>query len=372
MYFHIYLTDSCNLTCSYCRGKIFDTPEPDLDTIRIDEKIPADVSYDIADLMYFLNQDPSAVITFIGGEPTLRADLIIRIMSNLPDYRFMLQTNGLLLHRLPPHIVNRFETILISIDGDSQITDSGRGPGTYDRIMENIGHILAGGFTGEIIARMTVHEKTNIFDAVTHLASNTRHSFDSIHWQIDANFWNDYTVRLFQTWAVQSYIPGITRLAETWVDRMEKTGRVDRWYPFIDPIEDMLFGRDSRLRCGSGYTNYTVLTNGKISPCPIMIGMSDYYLGDITSSDPTRLPEIQVPGRCATCDIRTFCGGRCLYAAIMEPWPDEGRVQVCDTVRSLKQTLESILPRIISHIDSGRLSIGSFAHEKFNGCEIIP
>ena len=82
----------------------------------------------------------------------------------------MIQTNGLLLHRLPSEIVNRFETILISIDGNEETTDSGRGSGTYQRVMINIQHILANGFVGEIIARMTVHEQVDILSSVLHLS----------------------------------------------------------------------------------------------------------------------------------------------------------------------------------------------------------
>ena len=86
--------------------------------------------------------------------------------------RFMIQTNGTLLHRLSPEIVNRFDTILISIDGDKKTTDEGRGEGTYDRVMENIHHIIAGGFRNELIARMTVTERTDIRSAVRYLAHN--------------------------------------------------------------------------------------------------------------------------------------------------------------------------------------------------------
>ena len=372
MYIHLFLTDSCNLSCTYCRGKIFDTPELERDSITIDADIPVDVSYDLRDLYLFLSGDPDVVVTFIGGEPTMRSDLIIRIMEDLPDTRFMIQTNGLLLHRLPSSIVNRFETILISIDGDEEMTDAGRGAGTYRRVMTNIQLILAGGYAGEIIARMTVHEPVDILHAVQYLSQNKDYSFSSIHWQIDANFWNDYQIRRFRTWVGDSYLPGIRSLMHDWVSRMERDGTVEKWYPFIDPVEDMLLNRPSRLRCGSGFANYTVLTNGQISPCPIMVGMADYYLGSIGDADILNLPDIPVTGHCSTCEIRESCGGRCLYSAIMEPWPPEGRDLVCATVRELFRELSGVLPRINALINTGTITLADFAHEKYNGCEIIP
>ena len=153
---------------------------------------------------------------------------------------------------------------------------------------------------------------------------------------------------------------------------MEQTGIVEKWYPFIDPVEDMLLGRTSRLRCGSGFANYTVLTNGQITPCPIMVGMADYYLGTIQTADPLHLPDIPIPGPCTTCNILNFCGGRCLYSAIMQPWPSEGRELVCTTVRVLLQELSGAIPRIRHLLDSRMITLEDFSHEKYNGCEIIP
>lgn len=372
VYFHLYVTDSCNLVCQYCRGKIFDTPETDCGDITIDESIPAEVTFHLSDLYRFLAQDPDAVLTFIGGEPTLRPSLIQTIMEEAPVSRFMIQTNGTLLHRISPDIVNRFDTILISIDGDRITTDEGRGEGTYNRVMENIHHIIAGGFRNELIARMTVTERTDIRSAVRYLADNPDYSFSSIHWQIDANFWNDYSLRTFQAWARESYIPGIHQLVQDWLSIIKETGEIPRWYPFIDTLEDLLRGQTSRLRCGSGYANYTILTDGNIAPCPIMVGMKDFYAGFITTASPNELPVIPVTGACETCDIRDFCGGRCLYSAIVKPWPKEGADLVCETVRGLYDAITCIVPAVREMINRGEISLEDFAHEKYNGCEIIP
>ncbi len=350
---------------------ILDEAEPG-PCINIDEDIPTEIVFSPDELYNFLQKDPDVVLTFIGGEPTLRPEVITEVINNSPVKRFMMQTNGQLLHRMAPEIINRFETILISIDGDETLTDSSRGSGVYRRVMDNISHILANGYTGELIARMTVHERTDIFNAVTYLADNKEYPFSSIHWQMDANFGSDFRIRKFKEWSEYSYIPGIQRLAKEWLKRIEDTGIVPLWYPFIDPIEDMLYHRTSKLRCGSGYANYTIFPDGNISPCPIMVGMSDYYVGNVRNADPLNLKEIPVPGKCATCDILDFCGGRCLYSAIMKPWPESGADLVCNTVREHKLALEMILPYILKLIDEKSITLSSFAHEKYNGCEIIP
>jgi len=375
VYFHLILTDNCNLCCSYCRAKAFENlgdGDDETDPVEIDPALPAELEIDLPQLYNFLYRDPAAILTFYGGEPLLRADLIETITSTAPVQRFMLQTNALLLDRLAPKTVNRFSTILVSIDGREALTDANRGAGVYRKVIRNVNRIRANGFAGELIARMTVTERTDIVDAVSYLADNPDHSFSSIHWQLDANFAGDFAHRNFAAWVHDSYNPGIQALVTAWIDQMEDTGKVLRWYPFLDPMEDLLTNRTSRLRCGSGYANYSILTDGHIAPCPVMIGMKQYYVGHIADADPTRLPVISVNGECAECSIQMFCGGRCLYSNITKPWRVEERRVVCDTVKNLHSALVGALPRARSLINNGTVTLRDFSHEKFNGCEIIP
>jgi len=281
LFYHLILTDRCNLCCSYCRGKVFDAEEDYGIDVEIDESLPLDFDSGIEDLCEFLKNDPDAVLTFYGGEPLMRMDLVREIMDKAPVGKFMIQTNGMLLHRLEPEYVNRFDTILISIDGPRELTDLHRGAGVFDRIVQTLNKIRAEGFKGEIIARMTVVENTDIYSAVKYLSSNPYFSFSSVHWQIDADFSNDYRKRNFGTWVRESYNPGIRRLISEWQGIMENEGRVVRWYPFLDTMQDLLTGRKSRLRCGSGYINYSIMTDGHIAPCPVMVGMKKYSLRSI-------------------------------------------------------------------------------------------
>ncbi|MDD4137497.1 MAG: TIGR04084 family radical SAM/SPASM domain-containing protein [Methanoregula sp.] len=375
MYFHLILTDNCNLCCSYCRAKAFlDLEESEgARAVEIDPDIPLDLEFDLEILYTFLRRDPSSTLTFYGGEPLLRSDLIERIVKDAPVQRFMIQTNGLLLDRLPSEITNRFTTILVSIDGRKELTDANRGVGVYDRVLENVRKIRANGYARELIARMTVTESADIVDSVHWLAENIPdRPFTSIHWQLDANFAGDFSQRQFADWAEGSYNPGIRTLVHDWVDHMESAGEVLRWYPFLDPMEDLLVSRPSLLRCGSGHANYSIMTDGHIAPCPVMIGMKQYYVGHIRDADPCRLDRIDVSGECLACSIRNFCGGRCLYSNITRPWGDAERRLVCGTVENLHAALMEALPRVKALIKSGKVTTGDFVHEKFNGCEIIP
>lgn len=372
LYYHLILTDSCNLSCTYCRGRAFDCLDGGEPEIDIDPSLPPDIDYDLGILYRFLARDDEATLTFYGGEPLLRADLIAEIVAHAPVKTFMMQTNGLLLDQLPQPVMERFSTILVSIDGPRDLTDAHRGSGTYDRVIRNVRALADRGFRGEVIARMTVDEQTDIERSVGYLANNDDHAFSAIHWQIDANFWQDFGRRDFVAWADQSYNPGIRRLVGAWVDEMAKNGRVLRWYPFLDTMQDLLLGKPSRLRCGSGYANFSIMTDGHIAPCPIMVGMRRYYLGHIATADPHTLGMAAIDGECRRCRIFDFCGGRCLYAQVTCPWPAAGRQAVCGTVAVLHDALVRALPRVRGLIDEGAISLSSFGHEKYNGCEIIP
>ncbi|MCK9307193.1 MAG: TIGR04084 family radical SAM/SPASM domain-containing protein [Methanoculleus sp.] len=372
MYYHLILTDNCNLCCTYCRGKAFTVDPLELPTIVIDEDLPVDLDIDLKDLYRFLARDPEAVLTFYGGEPLLATDLVREIARDAPVSALILHTNGTLLDRLEPATANRIDTILVSIDGPEGLTDAHRGEGTFGRVTRNLHHLQEGGFAGEVIARMTVTEDTDIVEAVRYLTENDRFSFAAVHWQMDANFWNDYHPRDYAAWAEESYNPGIRSLVAFWVETMRTEGRVLRWYPFMDPMEDMLLSRPSRLRCGCGYANYSIMTDGHIAPCPIMVGMKDYYAGHIATADPLCLPVTTVGSPCTECGILDFCGGRCLYSNITNPWPEEGRQVVCETVENLHKALSAALPEVRALIDTGTIRMEDFFHRKYNSCEIIP
>ena len=89
MFYHLILTDSCNLCCTYCRGKAFYEEEGHGPDVEIDESLPLDFDSGIENLCEFLKLDPDAVLTFYGGEPLMRMGLVREIMDRAPVRKFM-------------------------------------------------------------------------------------------------------------------------------------------------------------------------------------------------------------------------------------------------------------------------------------------
>ncbi len=374
MFFHVILTTECNLQCRYCFGETLEDFDEDFGDLDVDYSLPKKAAYDFGLLAEFCRRDPECVLTFYGGEPLLCADEIKRIMDLARPRHFMIQTNGVFLDRLPVEYVNRFHTILVSIDGDEALTDSCRGKGTFRRVVDNLKLIMRNGFGGELIARMTVMEPTNIHKQVTWLLDNDEFSFSSIHWQLNAGFWgNDYSRRDFKRWSEASYVPGVERLVRFWVDQMETRGKVVKLYPLLGIANSLLRGKQKNLlRCGGGWINYAIQTDGYVIPCPTMWGMKDYYVGHIGNANPLELKKIFVGAPCRECEILDVCGGRCLYANITNRWSKDAYATVCNTVKGLINSVEAELPRMKRLIGAGKVSLNDFEFVKYNGCEIIP
>ncbi|MBR9704751.1 TIGR04084 family radical SAM/SPASM domain-containing protein [Candidatus Pacearchaeota archaeon] len=376
MHYHIILTEKCNSECRYCYEKSLNEFDNSLnDRFKFDFTNPEKFSVDIKKLKKFISKDKDAVIVFYGGEPLLEIDIIKKIIDNI-QVPFRMQTNGKLLKNLGTKYLNKIKKILISIDGCKEVTDHNKGKGTYDLVIENINHILKKGYKGEIIGRMTISQDyPEVYNEVINLIDA---GFYSIHFQIDCGFFeNDFDKEKFSNFVIK-YNKSITNLIDFWIKEM-KLGKVWRIYPFMGIVESLLNNENgdqkgdkkSLLRCGAGHSGYTITTDGKIIPCPIMNFMSDYVCGDL-KSDPKELKKVLIKGDCLKCDYYNICGGRCLYWNITKLWPKEGNLLICKTIKHLIDGLEKKLPTIQRLIDEGLIKKKWFKYEKYFGPEIIP
>jgi putative peptide-modifying radical SAM enzyme len=374
MNFYVTLTTNCNQRCKYCYGKSCEDFGSDFHGLTIDYSVPSSVNYQIDALRKFLEHDSDPVLIFYGGEPLLKMNSMKETMDAIPNAHFAIQTNGLLLDRLESEYLNRLDSIFVSLDGDEKTTDHYRGKGTYKRVANNLKTIRERGFSGEIVARMTVAEETEIDTQVLALINGDDVPISSVHWQLDALFFqNDYPKRRFSEWAADNYNPRLRRLIRTWVDHMKDSGEVWRLYPFVGVMQSMLNRESSHLRCGAGWCVFNIQTDGNITPCPVMAGIKDFYLGSIRDASVDRLKDaVFVSEPCTSCEVFAICGGRCLYANATNLWGAEGFKQVCDTVVNMIEALRDAVPEIKSLIEAGRIQQKDFEYPKFIGAEIIP
>ncbi len=377
MHYHITLTDRCNLRCVYCYGKSMDeneTGESLNKKFQFDFSCPSKLNIDLEQLKKFLLQDPHPYLIFYGGEPLLEYKKIMEIIDLLKDtnVKFRMQTNGILLNLLPKEYLNKIGKILISIDGDEKTTDKNRGKGTYKRVIQNIINARNSGYNGEIVARMTIsQENPEIHPQINHLLNLIdKGIFDSIHWQLDAGFYeSDFEKKRFSKF-IEDYNTSITHLIRFWIETLQK-GKFYRLYPFIGIIDSFLKNEKTLLRCGAGHSGHCIGTDGKIYACPITPTIKDFQTGTIHNS-PSELKQMSISGRCLNCKVLDICGGRCLYSNKANLWPDEGERLICKSITHLIKELQKITPKIESLIKNGKIKKTDFEYEKYFGPEIIP
>ncbi len=361
MLYFIFLTRKCNLRCSYC-GQ---ASEP-TDTMA------EEITYSISDLQNFLLQDTDPIIAFYGGEPLLNMKGLKNLIDNMPHAKFLIQTNGFFLNQLSTKYLRKLDSILISIDGTEKTTNRYRGKDVYHRILENAKDILNRGFSGDLIARMTVSANTDIYKDVQHLLFLVKPHFDHVHWQLNM-IWSDKTqYGNLRQW-IEAYNIGVTQLVDMWMEKIRKENLVLGIVPFIGIINSLLKGKPSSLRCGAGFDAFAIQTNGSIFACPVCPEFDDFKVGSIYSTNPLEIKDsMAIRSPCAECEYYSICGGRCLFTNHHNFWGEDFHL-VCTTVRHLINELKRVEPEIRQYIQSKKLEIEQFNYPTFNNsCEIIP
>ncbi|MCP5107384.1 MAG: radical SAM protein [bacterium] len=139
------LTEDCNLNCSYCSvsGKYSDKPTHRLSMSR-------ETCFKAVDFFCGRSHRGDQVnISFYGGEPHLRFDLIketiLYVKEKYPshNYGFNLTTNGTIFNEEIIDFFAQYDVkVLLSLDGPKAITDRYRlsldGKSTFDKIMRSI------------------------------------------------------------------------------------------------------------------------------------------------------------------------------------------------------------------------------------------
>ncbi|ALU29253.1 radical SAM/SPASM domain-containing protein [Sulfolobus acidocaldarius] len=343
-------TGKCNLTCDYCGGSF---PK---------EAVPWEVKYDVSKLKNVIERDSEAVVIFYGGEPLLNPKFIMSVMDNVKAVRWGIQSNGIGAKLLPDKYWKRMNIALFSIDGREEITDKHRGRGVYKVVTRNAKYVKE--FGVETIARMAVTEDSDIYEEVMHLLSLG--IFDKVHWQLNV-IWSERWD--FETWAYKSYLPGLRRLYEYFMSELRR-GRIVKIVPFLGVISSHFFKKYRGVACGAGYESISVSTDGRILSCPIAVREKWAELGTLESF---RLLDEPLPEECKSCEFKSYCGGRCLYAVKEKYWGEEGFKVVDEVTKEYLRLTLSGIEEIKELIRDNVISLSDLKYDPvMDSTEVIP
>ena len=126
------ITSSCNLHCAGCYSRA--------NNICNDETPQNQLTAD--DWEDIFKQSKDLGINFIvlaGGEPMLREDVILKA-SKYPEIMFPIFTNGTVLNKDYFKLIHKHRNLVpvLSIEGNQEITDSRRGNGVYNKLIDSM------------------------------------------------------------------------------------------------------------------------------------------------------------------------------------------------------------------------------------------
>jgi len=353
----VFTTGRCNLNCKYCGGSF---PE---------FKVPSRPRYSLESLKRFMKGDEEPIIAFYGGEPLINPSFIQEVMDEKPDAKFVIQTNATLIDALPAKYWRKMDTVLVSIDGRREVTDGYRGHGVYEAVVQGAKKLREQGFRGDLIARMTLSEKSDVYLDVIHLLS--LEIFDHVHWQLDV-IWSPRWLH-FNAWAKQ-YIEGLRMLMDCWLDALRK-GKVLGIVPFLGVLKTLLTGKPIEVPpCGAGSTAVAISTDGRVLACPIAVEEDWAYLGKLEETTWRSVRgKVTIGEPCSSCRYFHLCGGRCLYSHIERLWGMGGFRAVCRLTLGLIKPLTKIKQEVTNLVRKGMVSLSELLYPPYNNTtEIIP
>ena len=126
------ITSSCNLHCTGCYSRANNSCSDDAPINQLSAEEWEDI----------FNQAKDLGISFIvlaGGEPMIREDVIVKA-SQFDEILFPIFTNGTMLNEdyLKLFDENRNLVPIFSIEGDMEVTDSRRGEGVYNQLLDSM------------------------------------------------------------------------------------------------------------------------------------------------------------------------------------------------------------------------------------------
>lgn len=309
MIYTIWTTTGCNLQCKYCYES---------------EKKTQNMSLDIAEktVKYILeNQkecDQDFIVAFHGGEPFMNMPVIQYVIAELKrkykeNVSFAATTNGTLLDDEAIEFVGKnFDEISISIDGDEETHDALRtdamGNGSHKKALESALKLLK--YDPLLRIRMTFnHYNVNkLYSNVAFLVEKGFKCIAACENFYDSN-WSDEDI-------------DVLRIE---IQKIKKSfGNKNFLISLCEPIRLYCLGE-----CRGGENSLHILPNGKLYPCTLAGGISEFEIGDIEHGVNKRKVQqiLSHAGlkhqECIGCALSTGCeGARCMIVnkIVMGKW----------------------------------------------------
>lgn len=306
----LYLTENCNLRCTYC----------------VREKCPHDMTEETVrksvDLAF--SRGDSAGMCFFGGEPLLRKDLIYLALdlaqekskaTGMPFFA-KITTNGTLIDDefIEAALKNK---MTVGLSFDSLMQDDCRrtadGKPTYDLLKEKAEQLLSRGVNTIAMSVVSPDSCSKLFDSVKNVHDLGFKSMICNPAYGDKVTWTDEALEELKA----QY-----DLVTDYLKELFLKGDNFRMAPLHNKITEAITGIDPSRHCHLGIRQLAVAYDGKLYPCTSFLHLPDWNLGSVYDGiaeerrkEMTKLCFIPEP--CKDCDLKTRCTNSCGCANIL-------------------------------------------------------
>ncbi|WP_158702721.1 radical SAM/SPASM domain-containing protein [Paenibacillus faecalis] len=298
----IWFTLDCNLQCSYCYEN--------------EKSGNSSITYERLDEVFNfilhnqLGKNQNFIVQIHGGEPMMEFDKIKFLIDKLKNtfgdkVYFRMTTNATMLHSSKiDYICSNINELLISIDGIEEAHNLNRfyksGQGSFKLVFKNTREVLER--KKDAIARMTICKNTiHLFSENIIFLANLK--FKRICYQLNMNEeWEAGDIDLFYK-------------------QIEKVEYIIKDTSLLDNVKIQNFEnplKKTKLNCDGGTKSFTIMPDGRIYPCSMVVESQQYLIGNISDGiDSKKVEELEcksneVTSSCLDCTHTSICNGnRC-------------------------------------------------------------
>ncbi|MBC7195515.1 MAG: SPASM domain-containing protein, partial [Caldisericia bacterium] len=308
------LTNRCNLKCKYCYYS--------KNLIIKYEDMTFEIIKKTINLFVEPNENKEINITFFGGEPLLKYNLIKETIEYIEKYiknkkiHYFISTNGTLFNNeIYKYLSEKNVSIQISIDGIKEKHDRMRlfpsNIGSYDIIFNNISKIKnINKSSVNLKARVTLFKNnTNIKEIFDHLCDIgfKKISFAPVTY-------DDESIKLSK---------------DEWKEIIKSYKRIindENYKKYLNLFIRQLLAIHNHILsifpCGAGKNLIAISPNGDIYPCHRFINIKEFIISNVYDgidnekrNEFLKLGYIENKVNCKNCWIKYLCAGGCYYDA---------------------------------------------------------
>ena len=302
----LHITSNCNMNCSYCYDK----------EIEYQKDMTFSIAQKAIDFAVNQTNSKTITITFVGGEPLLKKELIKQIVEycnqNIEKtFLFSILTNGLLLDNefIDFSLMNNI-SISLSLDGIEKSHNLYRTIGDNDswKIINAKFELLISKIPESMIL-ITLNPETVKYldDSISNLIEGGAKVISvSLNYMVN---WHNEHLNLLKS--------QLNKIAKFY-KRSYKNNNIFYLNVFDSRIHSLIDGFVNKGRCDSNGNHLSIAPNGDLFPCIAFVKKdSDYKIGSIDSGiDSKKNKEFQQKrvisnNVCNNCDIKDRCFNWC-------------------------------------------------------------